>query len=367
MLHLFNKIYLELDDKIELNYDRVVIGTCGVPLADRVADVTNGQLLSYSTTYPDNFVNFITTIKSFTDTSNKKLIIYADKTNYIKIFVEWIKTILPNLDLSSFNKLKDLTVYKERVINNTQLQTVGSLNMTQLWEGLCDLTDTFNNTTISDEQRSSIKSLNLNYSYEYLLSDYFSGSTNYTSSLNTTVHKFLIRWFKEAFTDNREMVLMNLLNKTFQTGLSFTESDINLTSSNPISGVSSLQYYADETIWEQKDTISSGVYGICNLEGINQTQVDGLRTLIKKVYADVEGMEINRTMFSAFDYLEYAVKDSISNTEMNTILDFVVANPFDTCLIPKFDFQNVNFVLIQHIFNLKRDNSTEALTKFRLL
>ena len=87
MLHLFNKIYLELDDKIELNYDRVVIGTCGVPLADRVADVTNGQLLSYSTTYPDNFVNFITTIKSFTDTSNKKLIIYADKTNYIKILV----------------------------------------------------------------------------------------------------------------------------------------------------------------------------------------------------------------------------------------------------------------------------------------
>ena len=47
MLHLFNKIYLELDDKIELNYDRVVIGTCGVPLADRVADVTSGQLLSY--------------------------------------------------------------------------------------------------------------------------------------------------------------------------------------------------------------------------------------------------------------------------------------------------------------------------------
>ena len=65
MLHLFNKVYLELDDKIELNYDRVVIGTCGVPLADRVADVTNGQLLSYSTSYPDNFVNLITSIKSF--------------------------------------------------------------------------------------------------------------------------------------------------------------------------------------------------------------------------------------------------------------------------------------------------------------
>ena len=40
MLHLFNKVYLELDDKIELNYDRVVIGTCGVPLADRVAGAT---------------------------------------------------------------------------------------------------------------------------------------------------------------------------------------------------------------------------------------------------------------------------------------------------------------------------------------
>ena len=78
-------------------------------------------------------------------------------------------------------------------------------------------------------------------------------------------------------------------------------------------------------------------------------------------------MEINRTMFSAFDYLELAVKDTITETEMNIILNFVIENPFDTCLVPKFDFQNINYVFLHHLLNLKRDNNIEALTKFRLL
>ena len=176
------------------------------------------------------------------------------------------------------------------------------------------------------------------------------------------------------------MVLLNLLNKNFQTSLNFTENDIDLSSSNPIANITSLQYYADNTIWEQKDSYGSGVYGICKIENLSQEKITGLRNLIKKIYADVEGMEINRTMFSAFDYLELAALvdgkvgtlrlvyyDTITNAEMNTVLDFVVANPFDTCLVPKFDFQNVNYVLIQHIFNLKRNNNIEALSKYQLL
>ena len=367
MLHLFNKVYLSLDDTIELNLDRVVIGTKGLPLLDLLSKSTNGVLLSYNQNFPTNFVELISSIKSHTDTTGKKLVIYANKDNYKKFLTTWIKTILPGIDLTSFQKLVQLSVYKERVINNTQLQSVSSLDMTQLWEGLGSFDTLFNETTISADDRASIKSLSLSYSYEYLLADHFSGSANYTSSLNSTVHLFLRRWFKEMFTDNREMVLMNLLHKSFQTGLSFTESDVDLNATNPISGISSLQYYSDTSIWEQKDNLSSGVYGICKIEGLDQTKIDGLRTLIKKVFADVEGMEINRTMFSALDYLELAAKDSISNDEMNTVLDFVVTNPFDTCLVPKFDFQNVNYVFVHHLLNLKRDNNNEALTKFRLL
>jgi hypothetical protein len=367
MIHLFDKVYLSLDDFVQTDVNRIVIGRFGNPMDDYLKKIQKGILVSNYKTLPDNLSYIITQIKNYTKTDDKKFVVYADKENFNKFLVTWLKTIFTNIDLTTFNKILQLTIYKERVINNTQLKPIHVLNMNQLWEGLGNLDNLFNSTSITTAERDIILGFNLNLSYEFLLADHFSGSSKYTSQLNKTVHKFLRRWLKEAFTDNREMILMNLLNKNFQTALNFTENDLDLNSNNPIKNVSSLQYYADETIWEQKDDYGSGVYGICNIEGLSQEKVNGLRNLIKKVYADVEGMEINRNMFGAFDFLELAAKDSITNTEMNTILNFVVTNPFDTCLVPKFDFQNINYVLIQHIFNLKRNNNIEALNKLQLL
>lgn len=367
MLHLFNKTYLEFDDKIELNFDRVVIShTNGVNIADFLDKAIQGKLIKYGKNLDDlNFTNLITELHSYGQISNKKIIIYCDKTNYIKFLVKWIKTILPFINLESFNRFVNLTVYKEKIINNTQMQSVVPLKLDTLKEGLGDLTKSFNLETITEENRNSIKNLNLNYSYEFLLADYFSNSTNYTNLLKNVLHLFLRRWLKEAFTDNREMILLNLLNKNFQTTLGFTENDLNLNSNNPILGVSSLQYYADETIWKQNE--KTGIYDVCNIENLSQEKINGLRNLLKNIYLNVEGMEINRTMFSAFDYLELAAKNTITENEMNIILNFVIENPFDTCLVPKFDFQNINYVFLHHLLNLKRDNNIEALTKFRLL
>jgi hypothetical protein len=367
MLHLFNKTYLEFDDKIELNFDRVVISNInGVNIADFLDKAIQGKLIKYGKNLDDlNFTNLITELHSYGQTSNKKIIIYCDKTNYIKFLVKWIKTILPSINLESFNRFVNLTVYKEKITQNTRLQSVVPLKLDTLKQGLGDLTESFNSETITDESRNSIKNLNLNYSYEFLLSDYFSSSTNYTNSLKSVLHLFLRRWLKEAFTDNREMILLNLLNKNFQKTLGFTENDINLNSDNPTSSVSSLQYYADETIWKQNE--KTGIYDVCNIENLSQEKINGLRNLLKNIYLNVEEMEINRTLFSAFDYLELAAKDTITETEMNTVLNFVVQNPFDTCLVSTFDFQNVNYVFLHHILNLKRDNNIEALTKFRLL
>jgi hypothetical protein len=361
MLHLFNKTYLELDDKIELNIDRVVISQVnGVAIADSLNRVVQGVLINYNKNLDNiNFVSLINQLHTHGQTSNKRIIVYCDKSNYIKFVTKWLKTLLPNLDLNSFSKLLELTIYKERIISNSQMQSVIPVKQDTLWEGLGDVSSSFNSITVSNEDRQSIKNLNLKYSYEFVLADHFSGSANYTSSLKTVVHLFLQRWFKELFKDNREMVLLNLLNKNFQTALNFNETNIDLTSSNPINGVSSLQYYSDTTIWSKENT--------CSIEGLTQQQITGLRNLVKTIYDDVEGMEIDNAVFGMLDYLEYAAKSSITTAELNTILNFVVTNPFDTCLIPKFDFQNVNFVFIQHLLNLKRDNNTGALTKFRLL
>ena len=129
MLHLFNKVYLELDDKIELNLDRVVIGRQGHAMAKNLTGLIQGELLLYSLTFPTDFVDLIETIKTHTDTTGKKLIVYTDLKNYRKFVVKWFKIILPNLDKTTFDKLIELTEFKERVTSNTQLQAVSSVKM----------------------------------------------------------------------------------------------------------------------------------------------------------------------------------------------------------------------------------------------
>jgi len=367
MIHLFNKVYLSLDDFVQTDLDRVVIGRYGNPMDNELAKIQKGTLVNNFKTFPTDFVDLIEQIKYHINNSDKKLVIYADKENFNKFIITWFKSIFVNLDLNTFKKIIQLTIFKERIVNNTQLKPIHILNMEQLWEGLGDTDNLFNSIIISAEQKNQIKNLNLILSYEFLLANHFGGFSNRDLQLNKTVHRFLIRWFKEIFTDNREMILLNLLNKNFQTALNFTESDLDLNSNNPIKNIVSLKYYADETIWEQKDNYGSGVYGICKLEELSQDKIDGLRNLIMKIFDEVEGMEINRTMFSSFDYLELASKDTITDKEMKTILDFVIKNPYDTCLVPKFDFQNINYVLIHHIFNLKRNNNIEALSKFQLV
>ena len=372
MLHLFNKTYLELDDKIELNFDRVVISNInGVNIAEFLDKAVQGKLIKYGKNLDDfNFFNLIAELESFGSLSNKKILIYCDKNNYTKFLIKWFKTILPHIDLNSFNRLVNLTVYKEKIINNTQMQSVKPVKMDVLWEGLGDLTEKFNSEIIPEDSRNFIKNLNLKYSYEFLLADYFSNlnnfSNNYFNPLKTTVHLFLRRWFQELFKDNREMILFNVLNKNFQTALNFTEDDLNLNSVNPLSSIPSLKYYADETIWIQENILSNN-FQICNLNNLSQTQIDGIRNLFKKIFDEIEEIQIDNSVFQVLNFLEYACKESITTEELNNVLNFVVENPFDTCLIPKFDFQNVNYIFLHHLLNLKRDNSIEALTKFRLL
>ena len=246
------------------------------------------------------------------------------------------------------------------------MQSVVPLKLDTLWQGLGDLTENFNSEIITDDNRNSIKNLNLNYSYEFLLADYFSNSTNYTNSLKSVLHLFLKRWFQELFKDNREMILFNVLNKNFQTALNFTENDLNLNSVNPISAIPSLKYYADEAIWIQENILSNN-FQICNLNNLNQTQIDGIRNLFKKIFNEIEGIDIDQSVFQVLNFLEYACKESITTDELNNVLNFVIENPFDTCLVPKFDFQNINYVFLHNLLNLKRDNNIEAINKFRLL
>jgi hypothetical protein len=363
MLHLFNKTYLEFDDKIEINFDRVVISNqYGIAMHQELDKISYGELIQYGKTFDEvissDMIAFVKTLKEYSDASGKKIIIYCDKEAYKKFIAQWFKMILPSADYATFKTIVDYTIYNQRVVSNTQLSSVFALNQTTLWEDLDNLETYWSAANKpTDTKIAEFKAIGLNLSYELLLADYLSGSTDYEAQLKKTMHTFLRRWFKEAFTDNRQMVLLNIGNHRFQTALGIDATKVDITSADPLANIPQLSAYADDTIWEKQ-----GIF--CDLEGLTTEQIDSLTSTIINIYDKFEGMEIDRSIFSLFDYLGAASRSELTKVEMDELLDFIIDKPFDTNLVPRFDFQNVNFVLM--LYFLRQKYESASLSKFKL-
>jgi hypothetical protein len=372
MLHLFDKVYLEFDEKIDINYDRVVISDqYGIKMSEQLDKIAYGQLLAYGKTYDEalagsDIVQLIKIIKVHADKSGRKVMVYCDIEAY-KVFVsQWFKIVLPNLDLESFTTLLNYVIYNERAVSNTQLSSNYSIKLQCIWNDLSDITDSWNRQlALSNSRLELFKSLNLNLSYEFLIADYLSGSTNRKEQLKTTMHKFIRRWFKELFNDNRQMVLLNVGNHAFQRALGFYPTDIDITSVDPLSGIEQLEAYADNEIWEMDENFVTGAYGICNLENLSEEKVNALISTVLNVYSSYEGMQTDVSSFDVLDWAHIAARSEITDEELDEVLARIVEAPFDTNLVPRFDFQNVNFPLFMWFLRQKYEN--KDLTKFRLL
>ena len=368
MLHLFNKVYLEFDNKINVDIDRVVISEqYGVPMSSEFEKYTYGQLIRFTKSIEDlsseiTFDDFILELKGHSNRTNKKLIVYCDRTNYIRFMASWLKLMMPNLDYDTYRTIAILTIYRERCVSNTQLSSHNTLDVGPIFEDFTeeDWRDGWINKIAG---QISPALMGVSISYEFLLANYLAGDTNYTEELLKTSHLFLRRFFQECFTDNRQMVLLNINNHRMQQVLGYEEQPVDY-SNDPLKDIPFFQYYTDPVIWKAPTTLSSGVYGICNLKGLDEERIAGLKNTILNVYGNFEGMITNTTIFESFDLLEIACRDSMTLNELDEIVDTISASPFDTCLIPRMDYENVNFPLYLHILRSYHEGNTEHLQKF---
>ncbi len=363
MLHLFNKVYLEFDNNIEINFDRVVISErYGIPMLQQLDKIAYGELIAHGRSYDEvvgsDFAGFIATLKDFGKTTDKKIIVYCDHEAYKKVISNWFKVILPSLDLETFKNIVNYTVYNQRIVSNSQLSSVYSVDLNSLWDGIGEVEEAWNSAVETDPEL--IKNLDLNYSYELLVASYLADGSK-KEELRKTLHMFLRRWFKEMFTDNRQMVLFNIVNHRFLSTFDIDPGLIDITSIDPLAAVEQFESYADDEIWER----DANAYGICKLEGLSEEKAIKLMDTLIEVFDKFEGMQIDRSVFGLKKYVTSACSDTLSDEDMDGILEYVVENPFDTCIVPRFDFQNVNFPLMQ--FFLSEKFNERDLSKYRLL
>jgi hypothetical protein len=367
MLHLFNKVYLEFDNKINVDLDRVVISDqFGIQMSSEQEKYTYGTLLRFSKSLEELnndivFDEFILELKGKSVSTNKKIMVYCDRSNYLKFIASWMKLMMPTLDLDTFKDIANLVIYRERCISNTQLSSQNAVNINSIFNAFTD-EDWEYAWDNKIEGQISPTLMGVSISYEFLLANYLAGDRHYVEPLLATAHRFLRRFFQEIFTDNRQMVVLNINNHRFQESLGYSGT-VDITG-NPLDGIEVLKYYNDSQIWSTPTTVSSGVYGICNLAGLPQEKINGLRNTLFNIYESFEGMTTNTTVFDAFDWLEIACRDEMTQEEFDQIIEFISEAPFDTCVIPRFDFENVNFPLFLHVLRKYHEGDTEYLQKF---
>jgi len=364
MLHLFNKVYLEFDDRIENHLDRVVISEKhGYEMYEVLQKAVLGKLILYGKTFEDvigdDFLGFIKTIKEFSDESGKKIIIFCDTISYKKFMACWFKTTLPNLDYAGFKTIVDYTIYNQRIISNSQLVPLFSIDLNFLWDDIGDIKTEWENA--QSVNRTSLKSLNLKHTYEFLLSTYLSGDNSYKEELKKTLHMFLRRWFVEMFEDNRQMVLLNITNHKFLSTFDIDPKLVDITRLDPLETIEQLESYSDNEIWER----SQKSYGKCSLEGLSDEKVIKLMNTLYNIFEKFEGMQINRSVFGFNKFVTITCRESITDLELDDIIKYIVENPFDTSLVPRIDFLNVNYPLVQYFLGQKYNN--KDISKYRLL
>jgi len=367
MLHLFNKVYLEFDDRINVDLDRVVVSErYGLPMADEISKFSYGLLLGHSKNW-DNFYKelsleeFIIMLKRHSEQNKKKLIIYCDRKNYIEFAATWLSIMMPKLDYPTYRTITDLLIYRERCVANTQLSSQNSIDISPIFESFTEeeWKAGWDNRV---QGQISPALMGVNLSYEFLLANYLAGDRHYVEPLLKTSHMFLRRFFQEQFTDNRQMVLLNINNHRFQDALGFTKEQLDI-QGNPLKDIPELYYYHDPKIWKQPTTVSSGVYGICELSGLTDSQIEGLKSTILRVFDSFEGMLTNSTVFEGIDFLDVACREGMTQEELDELIELVSDNPFDTCFVPRFDYENLNFPLFLHILRSYHDGDLNHLKK----
>jgi len=355
MLHLFDKVYLEIDDKIEIDLDRVVISnTHGLQLADALTRHSSGVLLSYTTDGSTvDYKKLFEDIKAHADTSGKRFFIYCDPENFVRIAAGWYKSV-SNVERSQFELVLNTHIHKER----TQQGRNWIADDEQYITSIADHYSLFDTTTAFNPSLGDV-----DLSFELYLAAYLVNNTNTTavSKLQKQMSMFMRRMYQEIFVDIKSMLLLNILSPTLQTVLGGSGKDLSNFNELP-----KIAIFLDTELWNDSKALVVGSASSFNWDGMTSAKATSIGTVISDIHTNFEGFVHDSANLCHWPFLQYIVGKDLTSTELAEVVDSIIASPSDYFFIPKTDIINVNYVLCTHLANLKTASNTAALTKFAI-
>ncbi len=371
MLHLFKKIYLDIDENLNTFRDRIVISkNHGYRVSSDLENSFDGKLFYFSLSLEEligenktfsSFVDMMNQISLKLEERNKPIVIYSDSENFLKILINWYKLVLkePKCD-ECYSLLKSYS-FKENLFSNGRMRishTQYYLNFEKnLFDSLFEIIN-INKT----EKENFVKENKKFFSIEFLLASYlFDGSSSeeVKKILKVLIKKDLEKYFYEI----KEILLVHLLRKAFQQKLQTTKVydfsnfyDI-VNDESPL-----VKVFFKKEIWNNEGLFKPSTSGNIKFENITDDDIDNFMK-----FTEISGEEWEEENFYRFNksdkykltFLKHITKDVMTDEELKEIIDFELKGNHAAGTFYSIDLETVNHYFIDFVLNCVKENTKE--------
>jgi len=368
MLHLFNKIYLATDSVIDNNIDRVVISDPnGIDVLDYIKN-DNGELLAYGKAEADvigsgktytSYVNMFDKLGDKSTSTGKRIVIYADDTNFNKIIAHFYKTMFANPDKTACTELLTNTIFKYDVFGKGRFsRNAGNTDLTTAID-ISSFGTEFDAATVDSTEKSNfVTKFKAGFNIEVLLATYYNnGDTK--SELKDVIKVLMKKDLEKYLLELKEIFFVHLLNKSFTDKLSLAKT---YDWSNYNDVLSDSTTYADlfltDRIWSYKYMNFASTGDNVKFDGITSTDVTNFKQFTtisgsswseENVYTQVKS-DVNK-----LDFLD--IYTDFTDTRLTNLLDAEATFENAAGSFFSIDLETVNHYFVQTILENKSDNT----------
>lgn len=230
MFHLFKKVYLDFDDKINMSYDRVICSESygGKQDAADLSKVFYGELISSTTSIDEmigedkqfkTFLELMEALNDRVDQYNNRVFIYCDKETYYKLAIMWLKGILPNCTADNAWKFFKSHIFKEKNFVNSRMSASGRFaKEVDSWYIVEQHFKTYWNETVVDDRSAYadfVDTVKENIRIEFLLAAYLYDKS-YGEVLCKAISPLIKKDLEKFIYEHKEIILVHFQRPVFQ-------------------------------------------------------------------------------------------------------------------------------------------------------
>jgi hypothetical protein len=375
MLHIGAKTYLQVDQLIDLRYDRIIISeTHGVPVLQMLDAVSRGTLISYSQSVEDmigadkpyadyeDFFRFV-----FNRNTNQiSVMLYADATAFMKLASALFKIIFVNIDTSSAYRLLSAH-FEKMLLIGPRMSREARVVFTNFRDLETEFNTIFESIAVDPtKSQALVDDYRDQLSVEYLLASYaYNGSQK--SALKSAVNKMAGRAVEEQLKELLYVFYRNFLISDFQTKLGI--GNYNVDNAGTVLDEPIIAPLIKANEWRSTTATITAPRPQFNLGTFTDQEIIGLITVCNKLVEAFYGAALVETFAinSRLNYITYLRTGTLSDENLDNIINNEVNNMnFEERLWSLKDNDTVNIFFADYVLEQIRSSSVSNLAPYQI-